>query len=302
MGRGQGSSLGVVPIRGPHVGPRARQPGTTVWAPLGLRLPTWADLLVSPVRPCLWDSRLQAPTLLSGCPGSRGGGHPTGRAGPLHTAPACKDDPAQRAGAGVGAAAPGSCHRQNKGSESLPRLRPSPPAGLGATGPCCENQRTVLEATYWLRSPADRTQAPHSGSSAAQAAIRIGSAALSGGWKGQATRGPSRASSPEAAGRWGLRRPPSLPETCPQAPPLWTMPPGAPPARSAPRSCLFRRLTPQLQSQKLLVSELQRPEPRGSEGHLGQGSGQSSRSGSGLLTLAQFCACYTAAGCNKSRA
>ena len=42
-----------------------------------------------------------------------------------------------------------------------------------------------------------------------------------------------------------------------------------------PSSCLLPRLTSQLQSQKLLASKIQRPEPRGSEGHLGQGSGQS---------------------------
>lgn len=42
-----------------------------------------------------------------------------------------------------------------------------------------------------------------------------------------------------------------------------------------PSSCLLPRLTSQLQSQKLLASKIQRPEPGGSKGHLGQGSGQS---------------------------
>ena len=117
----------------------------------------------------------------------------------------------------------------------------------------------------------------HSGSSAAQAAIRIGSAAISGGWKA----GPGhpwaiqglKPSKPLEGG--GCRDHPASQRPAPEPHLSGPCPPGPHLPALHPSSCLFRRLTSQLQSQKLLVSELQRPEPRGSEGHLGQGSRQS---------------------------
>ena len=185
----------------PHGGPRARQPGTTVWAPLGLRLPTWADLLVPTVRPCLLGQ--QVFRLRHCCLAAQEaevGGHAEGRAGPLHTAPSARMT--QLRGPWRGWVRRPQALATDR--TRAPRASPGPAvtrAGLGANGPCCKNQRTVLEATYWLQSPPDRTQAP------TQAAPRLRLPSESGlllsagaGKLGQATRGPSRASSP--ASRW----------------------------------------------------------------------------------------------------
>ena len=279
-GTARGPGAGLQPGGGAHQrpdgGPRARQPGTTVWAPLGLRLPTWADLLVPTVRPCLLGQQVfRLHHCCLAAHEAEVGGHPVGRSGPLHTAMSARVT--QLRGPGRGWVR----RPQALATDRTRALRAGPgpaftPAGLGATGPCCENQRTVLEAMCWLQSPADRTQACTQ-AAPSQAAVIVGSAALNGGWKaGPGHPWATQGLKPASHWKVGAVETTQPPRALPPSPTSLDHPPQGPHLPTPhPSSCLLPRLTSQLQSQKLLASKIQRPEPRGSEGHLGQGSGQS---------------------------
>lgn len=189
----------------------------------------------------LGTAGFQAPSLLSGCPRSRGGRAPSGPSWPSTHSPVCKGDPAQRAGAGVSAAAPGSCHRQNKGSESRPR------PGLHPCGP--GGHRALLRepedcAGSHVLAPKSCRQNPGVHSSSSVSGCRhsrvCGSQRGLESWA-RPPMGHPGPQAQQATGRWGPWRPPSLPEPCPRAPPLWTTPlrgPTCPLRTRAPASSL----------------------------------------------------------------
>ena len=238
-GTAGGPGAGLQPGGGAHQrpdgGPRARQPGTTVWAPLVLRLPTWADLLVPTVWPCLLGQ--QAFRLRHCCLAAQEaevGGHPAGQAGPLHTAPSARVTQLRGPGRGWVQRPQALVTDRTRALRAGPGPA-VPSVGLGATGPCCENQRTVLEAMCWLRSPADRTQACTQ-AAPSQAAVIVGSAALSGGWKAGpghpwATQGLKPSKPLEGGGRGDH---PASQSPAPEPHLSGPRPLGAPPAHSAP--------------------------------------------------------------------